>query len=456
MSNLIDPDSFDRLAKLFVDDGTAATFEQAEAMLRTYRLQLIAGPAACNSETWQAALLTAVNVGVRAVHGGVFVTLADPDAPSLSPGAQAETLGEAVTLLGATITTTAEPDIPTIHFAHDGAADQLGFAPALHVVAGQWTAGVALEPPGTLATRPHILTAIVAAALAVSECFQWLRGYVVAGDRAFGISLWDPELNWLDPAAEGPPIQALPTGAWLLGLGHLGQATAWILSLLPYPPESGAQLVLQDDDKISRANRATSMFVSDPGVVGRRKTRLVAERLEHSFDTTLIERRYEGGTLRAPSDPDLLMAGVDNPQTRRRLDDTGFSVICDAGLGTGPEGYLGMQIRRLPGTRPSTEIWKREPKARALHDALPAYRQLEADTSDRCGVEQLAGRTVATAFVGVVAAGWQLGGVLRELHGGRRYDLIDLSLRQPHDVVALTSDNTRRLRLATIRAREPS
>lgn len=451
---IIDPDLYDRVAKLLVDDGTAATFEEAHAVLRTYRLQLVAGHAACHSEAWQAALLTAVNTATRAVHGGVTVILADRHARMRVRSAACGTLAEALTALGATVARNPEPDIPTIYFAEARARDSSS-APSLHVAATQWTAGAGPEPPSSAAAA-HPLSAMIAAALAVSECFQWLRGYVVAGERAVGISLWQPELDWLDPAAEGPPIRELPAAAWLLGLGHLGQATAWLMSLLPYSDEDKPQLVLHDNDRITPANRATSMFVTGENAIGRRKARLIADALERRFDTVVIEHRYEGGQLRQPGDPDLLLAGVDNPATRRLLDETGFSVICDAGLGAGPDGFLAMQLRRLPAARPSAEIWASDPRARHLHDELSAYRKLEQVSGDRCGVERLAGRTVATAFVGVVAAGCLLGGVVRELHGGTGYGLIDLDLREPNDVVAIPSQDSRRIRLATIRAREVS
>ena len=37
-----------------------------------------------------------------------------------------------------------------------------------------------------------------------------------------------------NPDAIGPSLVYLPSGLWLLGLGHLGQANAWALGCLPY------------------------------------------------------------------------------------------------------------------------------------------------------------------------------------------------------------------------------
>ena len=45
-------------------------------------------------------------------------------------------------------------------------------------------------------------------------------------------------------------------------------------------------------------------------------------------------------------------------------------MIYDAGLGAGPDGFLAMSIRRLPGSRPALEIW---PAARAPRRVWAAH-----------------------------------------------------------------------------------
>jgi hypothetical protein len=307
----------------------------------------------------------------------------------------------------------------------------------------------ASSPEESPAGEASVLAAVLASAMAVSECFQWLRGHAMASDRVARVSLWDPE-----GGAEGPKLTALPKDLWLLGLGHLGQAYAWLLALLPYPAAGTGTIVLQDDDRLSAANRATSMLYRDELVAARiRKTRLVAGVLEPlGWDVAMVERRYSGGLLRAGEDPQVLLGGVDNVSARRQFDDTGFPLIYDAGLGAGPDGYLGMTIRRLPGTRPSRDIWSADAPATAgaaaIHGA--AYMALEAATKDRCGVEQLAGRTVATAFVGTTAACWVIGGLLRELHGGQALALVDYTLRDPGRIVTVSDAGAHAPRLATV------
>jgi len=443
----IEPDRYDRVAKLLVDAGDAPTFEAAAELLRSYRLQIVVDAGACADPAWQAALLTAVNAGNRAVHGGVHVVLGADPTCSL-PWARGRALSAALAELGATLAASAKTGVPTIVFGSrpPGWAGA-GRAPVVRAFAGQWVAGVSPDERAEERETPSVLAAVLAASIAVSETFQWLRGHAAAGDRPVTVSLWDPEHG-----RDGPAQRDLPAGLWLLGLGHLGQAYAWLLSLLPYPAGRDRALVLQDDDRLSPANRATSMLHRAERVQ-MRKTRLAAEVMEHlGWETTIIERRFLGGRLHAPGDPGVLLGGVDNPQARRLLDDTGFPVIYDAGLGAGPDGFLAMTIRRLPGSRSSRELWPAElPAAPVAAAAVPAYAALTAETGNPCGVEQLAGRTVATSFVGVAAACWVIGGLLRELHGGPAFALVDYTLRDPCRAVAIEAADVRPPRVATVR-----
>jgi hypothetical protein len=444
----VDPDRIDRVAKLLVDAGQAPTFPAAEAQLRTYRFQLVAGATACGQPEWQAALLTAVNAGVRAMHGGVRVILSDDPVCSL-PVAQSARLSEALRAVGAEIAAEPDPAVATIAFGFEGQLATSG-VPVVWAAAGRWTASVSTTAPAVMDPCPgaaEVPAAVLAGCLAVSEIFQWLRGHATAAHRDIVVSLWDP----LQPTADGPAITHLPAGLWLLGLGHLGQAYAWLLSLLPYPTDDARPLVLQDDDRLSPANRATSMLHRDEQL-GMRKTRLAASVLDElGWDTQLVERRYDGGRLHHPGAPAILLGGVDNPLARHRLDEAGMPLVYDAGLGAGPDGFLSITVRRLPAMRPSREIWPKEaPMLRRRAPAATAYAALEAETGDRCGVELLAGCTVATAFVGVTAACWVIGGVLRELHGGPAHELVDVSLRDPSGVTVLPAPLERVPRVATV------
>jgi hypothetical protein len=437
----IDPDSVDRVAKLLVDAGDAASFTDAEALLRTYRMQLLIGADACAQAASQAAALSIVNTGIRAMHGGVTVVL-EEDSPCLVPYGHGQLLSSVLARLGGTLAEQPEPDVATIVLGQHEPPQ--GAAPALWPTAEGWIASVTPTPSATPGTAAEIPAAVLAASLAVSEVFQWLRGHVVAADRTLHVSLWNP-----GGEQDGPPITHLPAELWLLGLGHLGQAYAWLLSLLPYPLTGARPLFLQDDDRLSGANRATSLLHAG-NAVGQRKTRLVAAVMDElGWDSAVIERRHHGGRVHAAGEPGVLLGSVDNLDTRRSLDDSGFPVIYDAGLGAGPDGFLAMSIRRLPGSRPAREIWP------ALHPAprrelTGAYAALEAQSGDRCGVEMLASRTVATSFVGLAAACFLIGGLLRELHGGQALELVDTTLRDPQQITVLPASDPSALRIATV------
>jgi hypothetical protein len=437
---MIDPDSIDRVAKLLVDAGDVASFGEAEALLRTYRMQLVLDAHACADAASQAAALSIVNTGTRAMHGGVKVFLAE-ESECQVPFGRGQPLSAVIASVGGELTDEPESDVATIALGEH--EPRGGKAPVLWCSPHGWVAAVS-PTPASGPTAAEIPAAVLSGSLAVSEVFQWLRGHAVAGDRALEVSLWNPAGE-----VDGPPITHLPAALWLLGLGHLGQAYAWLLSLLPYPIEGTRALFLQDDDKLSAANRATSMLHGD-SAVGVRKTRVVAKVMDElGWDSTLIERRYRGGALHTAGEPPVLLGGVDNLEARRSLDDSGFPVIYDAGLGAGPDGFLAMSIRRLPGSRPSPEIW---PAGRAQAERVlgGAYAALEAESGDRCGVEMLASRTVATSFVGVAAACFVIGGLLRELHGGEALELVDLSLRDPQRITVLGAKDPPALRVASV------
>src|SRR5262249_1512909 len=113
------------------------------------------------------------------------------------------------------------------------------------------------------------LAPMLAAALAVSEAFFHVQGTkLVAGRRSIGFSLWNTNrIDWQTPDVDVPPLRYLPSQLWLIGLGHLGQAYLWALSLLPYLKRDELSLVLQDIDKITRSTESTSIL-SEARMVG--------------------------------------------------------------------------------------------------------------------------------------------------------------------------------------------
>ena len=128
-------------------------------------------------------------------------------------------------------------------------------------------------------------------------------------------------------------------------------------------------------------------------------------------------------------------------RSRQRLYRVPFGRSVDVGLGATSSTYMDILIQTLPSDLTLEELW---PAPRRLNQAehlyeLPAYRHAlerriamgESETGARCGVITVAGRAVGASFVGVAAAALAVGDLLRALHSGRDYLVVELDLRNP-------------------------
>lgn len=432
--NLIDTtaigDGLHRLAKLALDSGEAASIEEALALFQSYALHIAVGPNVRASPAQQAALLTAVNIGRRAFLGGVTVS-GDLNAALVVDLPGFTDLAHAVRLLGGH------------HVDEDpgtGVAITIGNSSArrgLRTFARGWMAGCA--PVGDIDihddTDAFVLAGIAAGSLAVSEAFQIVRrSNPAAGRRAIGISLWQPGLDWQDPAAEGLSISLLPESAWLIGLGNLGQAYLWAFGFLAYAQPEKLHLVLQDFDRIAPSNDSTSVL-TDLSMVGLLKTRAMAAWAERrGFSTSLIERRFDRHFTISPDDPSVALCGADNALARSALEDIGFGRVIEAGLGNGVSDFLAIRLHSFPAKRTAREIWgNAKPVETTLLDQ-PAYRALAEKGVDRCGLVQLAGRTVGAPFVGALAGSLVVAELVRLTNGGPSTALLDMHLRSPGQI----------------------
>ncbi len=274
-------DQLHRTVKLEMDEGRARTLEEAEALARGYVLQLQIGAEVEQSPAVQAAILTVVNTARRAFLGGVQVQIASD--PMLTAGwAKNLRLGEAIESFGGSIVNEPSDEHLTLILGDPGTT--IRGAITLYPTWEGWSGGVVEHPGQRLQEDAECsLAAVLASALAVSEAFQHIRGNPEAGRRVIGLSLWRPELDWTDPESFGPQIHYLPSRAWILGLGHLGQAYCWCLGWLPYADPRQLLLYLVDFDVVEEANESTGLLV-DRGSVGQTKARAVAHRLENLGD----------------------------------------------------------------------------------------------------------------------------------------------------------------------------
>ena len=439
-----------RTLKLELDEGRAESIKAAERIVGQYVLQIDVGEAVSRSATRQATLLTAVNTSRRAFIGGVRVRLSN-DAPMTVAWAEGRSIAEAVEAFGAEIVDTLSENHPTLVIGE--VSPRPPGSTVLYTTWQGWTGGVVEQPEDRLPESFEFpLAGMLAGALGVSESFQHVRGFAPAGRRPAGLSLWNPQADWRDPSAYGEPSPYLPSSLWLIGLGHLGQAYAWALALLPYPDLSDVQLMLQDYECIVEANRSTGVL-SDRTSIDRRKTRVVAERLEAlGFKTAINERPFDSTTQRRADEPGVALVGVDDPGPRRLVEEAGFDLIVDAGLGGTTHSYLDILIHSFPSGIEASSAWtERRALASAPFVDQLAYRDLRdrlaaqglngEDGDIECGVIEIAGRSVGAAFVGCVAATLAVAEVLRFLAGGPRFEILSVSLRSPHTPQAVS--NTR-------------
>lgn len=428
MTKTISADSLHRLVKQAIDSGAANSILEAQALFLGFKLAIVFNPDDVRDPVAQATLLTTVSLAKRVFLGGVTIsgTLGAPVTIRLPVG---PTLAEAVVALGGQVVAEPPVNLPTVVVGPQRAR-QDSFC--IRAVAQGWRGGIVPAHFDLAASKgtANPLAGMLAAGLAVNEAFRHVSGAKAAGRTPVGLSLWRPGagLDWLAPDATEPDLTFLPTRLWLIGLGHLGQAYLWGLGLLPYASPSEVELVLQDVDEITDSTESTSIL-TEAAMIGTKKTRAMAAWAERrGFRTTIQERLFAADFKRQAQEPAIALCGLDNAVGRQALDQVGFDMIVEAGLGRGHRDFRTMRLHTLPGARPSSEMWKRVATVETVEDR-PAYKKLMADgVLDRCGMTLLAGKAVGAPFVGAVAGALALSEVLRLLHGGPVHRLIDLDL----------------------------
>ncbi len=426
MTNLAEmADQLNRTVKVALDTGEVTSIEEAERLFAGYRLQILASPNVGESPPLQAALLTAVNCAARTLLGGVTVVGAKGQLCTALP--PFDSLASATVGLGGCLTTAIDPMIPTVIIG-DAEWDSLDPL-AIRVVVSGWCGGVApitdgLQLDGVPAITP---AGVLAGALAVSEVFQRLRGNnPMACRRAIGLNLWRPAQDW-QSAELGPTLERLPSSVWIVGMGNLGQAYLWTLGFLPYE-DFAADLILQDFDILAPSNLSTSLLTT-PAILGRKKTRAMAHWAERrGFRTTIVERRFAPDFKLSPCEPVVALIGVDNALARQAIEDVGFERVIEAGLGRGPQDFLGLDLHTFPAAKSARQIWC-EAAAADPDLVQPAYRALLEQTGDQCGTIRLAGRSIGAPFVGAVAATLVIAELIRLVMGDQRHEIVSCHLR---------------------------
>ncbi|MFM0298242.1 MULTISPECIES: ThiF family adenylyltransferase [Paraburkholderia] len=430
MSSL-DAESMHRLAKMALDAGEVASPEQALELFADYRLRLHVGDGWADTLAGQACFLTALNTAARAFLGGVEVH-GDLNVMLQVPLYEGREAHEVVEELGGKVSKNAITSLPTVVLGAAPAAPLPGFC--IRLSWDHWRASVTpvMTSASLICKNDNPLAGVAAAAIGVNEAFLHIRGDLLdAGHRTVGLSLWNPlaVTDWHEDVLRGPALQYLPKALWLVGLGHLGQAYAWTMGMLPYRVDGRPHLVLQDFDKSTKSNLSTCMLLSSADI-GKRKVRHVGKRLEAAgFTIDLVERRFGPHHHVMPNEPTTVLFGVDNVAARRDLDSAGFAMVVEAGLGSGYRDFRNIRTHTFPGPRKPSEIWTSGAGAQVAVELNDTYKKLARKGNDLCGMTQLASRAVATPFVGAMAAALVLSEVIRPLHGGPVHPTIDLQLK---------------------------
>ena len=433
---MVTRDDLHRTVKLELEEGSASTIADAERLSRKYVLQVAVGADVADSPTWQATLLTAVNVGVRAFPGGVRLvgSLSWNMTHGWGLGQSAEDVIH--DYKGAQIVSALEPQHPTIIVGRQLQCKIMGSIVVLPTWEG-WSGGVVTTDLERLPEDSEFaLIGVFAGALAVSECFGHVRGEIKCGHRRVGLSLWEPATQWCSEDACGPPLRYLPTNLWVLGAGHVGQACIWALGFLPYHSPAKVELWIQDYDRVVPANVATGLLIADQ-MVGMLKTRVAAKAVESlGMKSRLVERRFDDRTIVQSTEPRWAIVGFDSAAARRSLQisKNQFEVIVDIGLGTSTD-YRGFYIHLFPSAGSPRERFAGRIAGR-YH--TPSQWAIEA-SEDQCGAVSLDNVSVGAAFVGAVAASVSIAELLKTLMGCPLNARLAWSLQSPESPIDIWS-----------------
>jgi hypothetical protein len=393
----------------------------------------------------QAALLTAINTGKRAFHGGVFVSMPHL-VPCLLPWPSRQPLNSIVIMMGGCFVIP-ENDryTQTIYFG----STPKPVEDALAVFCSGWRGGVAPAGQQVSIPSPHDFATggVTAGALAVARGFLHVSGLSsrpLEGPQGF--SLWRPDLNWLDPAADGPALESLPKALWMLGLGHLGQAYLWNFGLLPYHSPKDSTFMLQDFDDVVSGNYS-SQLLCERNNIGHKKTRICSDWLmARGFNTIMTERPFDETTKRSGEEPYVACCGFDAAKPRRILEDAGFDLIVECALGADTARFDRIILHTFPDARlKPAAIWSSDDQAQ------PDQRIVEAfGSKEDCGIlaETLAKKAVSSSFVGAIAGAFVTGEILRALNGGARCELVQTQLRQNERLGVILKNEVYALRAA--------
>lgn len=419
----------DRSAQLVMGSDHSLSLDDARRRLERATLVVSADAMAVRSPWGQAALLTIAECAVRMFRGGVYLVGKFYD-PVVVGNRQPMPLHRLLEEAGCqSIGKVAPPHAIALHVG----SEIVGPLDALKCWTDGWVAAVSPRGPANRVLEGNEISGALAGAMGVSEAFRkTVLNDLRAGRRTQRISPLTPS----HPDSVGMVLDHLPSRCVLLGLGNLGQATLWVLGLLPYADPAGVELLLQDFDTSGPENLDVQILTKHSWI-GRKKTRAAAEWAEaKGFRTTIVEQRFTGQTRRTPNEPGLAFVGVDNLETRRFAAEAGFDLVIDAGLGATSTEAFDIRIHSFPGFRHPKIAWPEPERSgeKALSPALS--HMIKEGRLDACGAMTFAGQSVGIPSTAVVAAAIQVAQACRAIREGVYCDLVDVTLIDPRRVNA--------------------
>ena len=408
---------------LGIIEKTGLPYDEAEKYLSTRTVFIEGGDGLRDSAALQAALLTAINCAKRCFLGGLAVEI--PPRINLLLPWPAKTLNEAVAGL---LKDVMQPETITERIVVGCHSDD-----AWNILATGWKAVVgfgqqaALVP--SLVGNDFALGGVLAGALGVHHAFTRTTTIASTIDWEIdGLSLWTPTVPW-KAAADGPALNYLPDKIWLLGLGHLGQAFAWTMGLLPYASPQNCLAMLQDIDVVTRANYGTGLLTTLKNV-NNPKTRMVEQWLRmRSFATRICDRRFDARTFCSPGEPTVAFCGFHDGASRRLIGDAGFDLVVEAGLGAQIADFDQVLVHMFPNSHFAPKDFWSEDTIVPIQDGL--FKKLGGEAI--CGALELAGKAVSTSFVGAMAGSLAWAEILRQYQKGESLYSQSMSMRSLGD-----------------------
>ena len=408
----------DRLLKISRDANDDQDWEVASARLDRAAITISADPN-LSDPAMQAAAVALVACGSRMFRGGVYLHASLEAVGVLGPR-PFKSLRHELRTLGGRIAPPPEHAL-RVHIGTDTPAD----GATIWCWTDGWIAATGPSPEAADRRTGNVISGALAGSMAASEAFRSLIfSDPRAGKRTQQLSPYRPE----QAISEDASLSRLPAALWFVGMGNLGQANLKLTSLLPYSDPSAVRLVIQDMDRAGKENIDIQVLTTDAWV-GKMKSRMAADWADDlGFDTRVTELPFTTNTVRTGSEPQIVIAGVDNLPTRRAVarPDAKFGLVIDAGLGATAAESFDIRVHAFPGAKNPGQAW---PDVKQEEQKLPpAYEKLVTSGKlDRCGAVTLFGKSIGVPSTAMAAAAIQMAQVCRVLTEGTYADYIDVT-----------------------------